>query len=93
MRVGKVDLPDAVNTIKWKKIGGNQTIESDEKYKIKEVIRYTYTALLINYKYKQRTKPFAGITIVLMFLYRFFPTQRKRPSIGSILVHKQNSRD
>ncbi|XP_025417058.1 uncharacterized protein LOC112688199 [Sipha flava] len=37
--VGKVGLPDAINTIKWTKIGGNQTIESNEKYKIVEVSR------------------------------------------------------
>lgn len=38
--IGKVDLPDAVNTIKWKKIGGNQTIVPNQKYATKEVIRY-----------------------------------------------------
>jgi hypothetical protein len=37
--VGKVDLPDAVNTIKWKKIGGNHTIESTGQYKTVEVVR------------------------------------------------------
>lgn len=41
MYVGKISLPDAINTIKWTKIGGNQTIVSNEKYKIEEVSRYT----------------------------------------------------
>lgn len=38
--VGEIDLPDAVNTIIWKKIDGNQTFGSSEKYRIEEVIRY-----------------------------------------------------
>ncbi|XP_060862325.1 uncharacterized protein LOC132939262 [Metopolophium dirhodum] len=37
--VGKVGLPDAVNTITWTKIGEKQTIVSNEKYRIEEVIR------------------------------------------------------
>ncbi|VVC24342.1 Hypothetical protein CINCED_3A009218 [Cinara cedri] len=37
--VGNVDLPDAVNKITWKKIGGNQTIESNENYRIEKIIR------------------------------------------------------
>ncbi|XP_050432005.1 uncharacterized protein LOC126840369 [Adelges cooleyi] len=37
--VGKVKLPDATNTITWKKIGSNRTVESNDKYEIQEVIR------------------------------------------------------
>lgn len=37
--LGKVNLPDAVNTITWSKIGENHMIESNEKYTIEEVVR------------------------------------------------------
>lgn len=40
MGAGKVGLPDAVNTITWRKISDKQAIVSNEKYKIEEVIRY-----------------------------------------------------
>ncbi|XP_050541158.1 uncharacterized protein LOC126905477 [Daktulosphaira vitifoliae] len=37
--VGKVDLPDATNTITWKKVNENRTVEPTGKYGIERIIR------------------------------------------------------
>lgn len=69
--VGQVDLPDAVNTITWKKIDGNQTFGSSEKYRVEEVIRYYKDNLGWNYLTSHRSYSFYYLTnIIITFIRR-----------------------